>query len=75
MSFDLAQHRHDYLIYCDNTYLGGLVGFACAHAYPHTSSSTTDALPSMLKGLDMAVNYILFRLAASAGVAVYLHGA
>lgn len=33
---------------------GGLLGFFCAHSYPHTSTNYT-LFPEMLKGADMAV--------------------
>lgn len=65
-----------YLVHFANTsltLLGGLVGFACVHAYPHTSSSTADHLPSTLKGLDMVVFHVLERLTSHTRAAVYLH--
>ncbi|RSL41587.1 hypothetical protein CEP53_012677 [Fusarium sp. AF-6] len=51
---------------------GGLVGFTCAHAYPHTSQSSMDDLHHMLKGIDMVVYQALKRLLGSAYVTAVL---
>lgn len=44
---------------------GGLLGFTCTHAYPHTSYSSANTLHHTLKGLDMVVYQALKRLTAS----------
>ncbi|RSM00093.1 hypothetical protein CEP52_009324 [Fusarium oligoseptatum] len=54
---------------------GGLVGFTCAHAYPHTSKSSMDDLHHMLKGIDMVVYQALKRLLGSACVTAVLDDA
>ncbi|KAM6537934.1 hypothetical protein FALCPG4_003830 [Fusarium falciforme] len=51
---------------------GGLVGFTCAHAYPHTSHSSMDDLHHTLKGIDMVVYQALKRLLGSACVTAVL---
>ncbi|RSL63556.1 hypothetical protein CEP54_005155 [Fusarium duplospermum] len=51
---------------------GGLVGFTCAHAYPHTSQSSMDDLHHTLKGIDMVVYQALKRLLGSARVTAVL---
>jgi len=38
---------------------GGTLGIYCAHGYAHSSHSTRQALPAVLKGIDMAV-YAVF---------------
>ncbi|KAM0337999.1 hypothetical protein ACHAPU_011462 [Fusarium lateritium] len=48
---------------------GGLIGFNCTHAYPHTSRSSVDNLHHMLKGLDMVVYQALKRILGTAQVA------
>ncbi|UPK97681.1 hypothetical protein LCI18_008616 [Fusarium solani-melongenae] len=50
----------------------GLVGFTCAHAYPHTSNSSMKNLHHMLKGIDMVVYQALKRLLGSACVTAVL---
>lgn len=39
---------------------GGLLGIYCTHAYAHSTQAGSKALPSVLKGADMAV-YAVFR--------------
>ncbi|KAJ4308455.1 hypothetical protein N0V84_012090 [Fusarium piperis] len=60
--FDCEQFRSE----------GGLVGFTCAHAYPHTSNSSRKNLHHMLKGIDMVVYQALKRLLGSARVTAVL---
>ncbi|KAK4039660.1 hypothetical protein C8A01DRAFT_16385, partial [Parachaetomium inaequale] len=47
---------------------GGLLGFTCTHAYPHTSNSAATTLHHTLKGLDMLVYQALKRLTGSVKV-------
>jgi len=51
---------------------GGVLGFTCTHAYPHTSKSSVDDLHHTLKGLDMVVYQALKRLTGSVQVATVL---
>ncbi|KAF4963652.1 hypothetical protein FSARC_8357 [Fusarium sarcochroum] len=51
---------------------GGLIGFTCTHAYPHTSKSSVDNLHHMLKGLDMVVYQALKRMLSTVVVTVAL---
>ncbi|KAM0441304.1 hypothetical protein ACHAPT_000613 [Fusarium lateritium] len=51
---------------------GGLVGFTCTHAYPHTSNSSVGNLHHTLKGIDMVVYQALKRLLGSARVTAVL---
>ncbi|KAL2675624.1 hypothetical protein Neosp_011814 [[Neocosmospora] mangrovei] len=57
---------------CEHFLSDGLVGFTCAHAYPHTSNSSMDDLHHMLKGIDMVVYQALKRLLGSACVTAVL---
>ncbi|KAK4457367.1 hypothetical protein QBC42DRAFT_236506 [Cladorrhinum samala] len=41
---------------------GGMVGFTCAHAYPHRSRATAGTLEDNLKGIDMLVYQALKQL-------------
>lgn len=50
------------------------MGFACTHAYPHTSSSTRTYINRMLKGIDMLVYQTFCRLNSSAKVCAVLDG-
>ncbi|KAJ3507607.1 hypothetical protein NM208_g15937 [Fusarium decemcellulare] len=54
---------------------GGLVGFTCTHAYPHTSKSSVETLHHSLKGLDMVVYQALKRILGSARVSAVLDDA
>ncbi|OJD18337.1 hypothetical protein AJ78_01650 [Emergomyces pasteurianus Ep9510] len=40
---------------------GGLIGFTCAHAYPHSAEASKELLPHSLKGIDMVVYQALMR--------------
>ncbi|KAH7166480.1 hypothetical protein EDB81DRAFT_285274 [Dactylonectria macrodidyma] len=51
---------------------GGLLGFTCTHAYPHTSGSSMDNLHHMLKGLDMMVYQALRQLTGAAKITTVL---
>ncbi|KAM0549411.1 hypothetical protein ACHAPJ_009397 [Fusarium lateritium] len=51
---------------------GGLVGFTCTHAYPHTAKSSLNNLQHMLKGLDMVVYQALKRILGTARVTTVL---
>ncbi|KAK3328729.1 hypothetical protein B0H66DRAFT_532 [Apodospora peruviana] len=48
---------------------GGVVGFTCTHAYPHSAeASSAESLENSLKGLDMVVYQALKRLTGSVRV-------
>ncbi|KAK3983938.1 hypothetical protein QBC44DRAFT_363476 [Cladorrhinum sp. PSN332] len=46
---------------------GGLIGFTCAHAYPHRSKAAGKALRDNLKGIDMLVFQALRHLTGPLG--------
>ena len=41
-------------------FVGGVLGFCCAHQYAHTNSISAIRIPRVLKGMDMAL-YAVFR--------------
>ncbi|KAK4225865.1 hypothetical protein QBC38DRAFT_530161, partial [Podospora fimiseda] len=49
---------------------GGLVGFKCAHAYPHRSNAMADKLQGNLKGIDMLIYRALRQLVGPSGEVV-----
>lgn len=53
-------------------YLGGIIGFSCTHAYPHTSRTIGNDLEKGLKGLDMLVYQAFKHLAKSVRVVAML---
>lgn len=58
--------------YCANSLTGGLLGFTCTHAYPHSSQLTLHKLHHTLKGIDMLVYQALMRLVGNARVSAVL---
>ncbi|KAM5355088.1 hypothetical protein ACJ41O_001734 [Fusarium nematophilum] len=53
-------------------FTGGLVGFTCTHAYPHTSKSSLGMIHHSLKGIDMVVYQALTRILGAAQVTAVL---
>ncbi|KLU88234.1 hypothetical protein MAPG_07221 [Magnaporthiopsis poae ATCC 64411] len=56
----LYQKVHSALAEPDFMHDGGILGIYCTHAYAHSTEAGGKALPSVLKGADMAV-YAVFR--------------
>jgi hypothetical protein len=52
----LLLHHAEFIL----IFLGGVLGFCCAHQYAHTNSSSAIRIPRVLKGMDMAL-YAVFR--------------